>query len=179
MAEIKLTQGFVALVDDEDYERLSGFKWHAARYGRDVYYAIRERRPPGKRGSIYMHREIMEAGPGEKVDHKVHPVADEKIIDNRKANLRKATHAENMRNCRRHKAGDSIFKGVQLDKRNPKKTRWVARISPARRHVFLGSFQNEGYAALMHDIAAVRMFGEFARTNFPIPGSTQWHFGTA
>lgn len=31
MKEIPLTQGYVALVDDEDYDRVSAFKWYAAK----------------------------------------------------------------------------------------------------------------------------------------------------
>ncbi|MFH1744454.1 MAG: hypothetical protein ABIH23_36080 [bacterium] len=40
MKEISLTQGRVALVDDEDFEQVSQWKWCAMK-GRWRYYAVR------------------------------------------------------------------------------------------------------------------------------------------
>ena len=58
MKEIQLTQGKVALVDDEDYERVNQFKWHAHRNGNTVY-AKRNIAINGKWKIQLMHRFIM------------------------------------------------------------------------------------------------------------------------
>lgn len=60
MREIKLTQGLFAKVDDEDYERLNQYKWHAAK-GKYHTYASRYigKGATGSSKSVPMHREIL------------------------------------------------------------------------------------------------------------------------
>jgi len=64
MREIELSQNQVALVDDEDYDFLMQWKWHALKSnckGRTVYYAVRSsRKSEGRpRGTIRMHHAII------------------------------------------------------------------------------------------------------------------------
>ena len=63
MKRITLTQGQFAIVDDEDFERLTRHKWYALwDTGTRSYYAVRdERGVDGKIRKIRMHREIMGA----------------------------------------------------------------------------------------------------------------------
>src|SRR3990172_7104034 len=58
MKLIPLTQGQFAIVDDEDYQWLSQWKWHARKHG-NAYYAVRDVRQNEKRKLIRMHREIL------------------------------------------------------------------------------------------------------------------------
>lgn len=95
MKEIKLTQGFVAIVDDEDYERLSHYKWHANKvgYDGDVVYARRRSRKGEKGTHIYMHRFIMNTADNQEVDH-----IDYNTLNNRKSNLRNVSKKDNLKN---------------------------------------------------------------------------------
>lgn len=91
MKQIPLSQGFFALVDDEDFEVLNNFKWSVAdcghkRKSRKLYARLRR----GRR-QIYMHRELFaEIPPGYVVDH-----IDGNGLNNQKENLRLLTHQEN------------------------------------------------------------------------------------
>lgn len=90
---IPLTQGQVALVDQSDYRWLSQWKWFARWDKRaQCFYAMRNRRVSegGKRGLVYMHRAVLNAGAVEKVDHIHH-----QTLDNRRSQLRLATTSEN------------------------------------------------------------------------------------
>lgn len=78
MKKIKLTQDKTALVDDDDYEYLSQWKWSLQR-GYNKYYSARYF--DGK--YIYMHRLIISAKKGEYVDH-----IDNNGLNNQKLNLR-------------------------------------------------------------------------------------------
>lgn len=102
---IPLSQGYSAVVDDDDYERLAGFCWHAHVQQRVVYAA---RKVKGRRS--FMHREIMEPSPGMEVDHIRHQ--ETMLLDNRRENLRVVSLPENRRNRRKPRGGSSIFKGV-------------------------------------------------------------------
>lgn len=97
MKEIKLTQGQVALVDDEDYDWLNQWKWHAKWHG-DIqgYRAARwERSPNGKLVMVYMSRQILSLGYGDErqADHTHH-----NTLDHRRSELRIVTNQENNQN---------------------------------------------------------------------------------
>ena len=156
---IPLTQGKYAIVDPEDYGRLSKYKWHAIK-SRNTFYASRSIHLGNRKWQhIKMHREILDAPDHLFVDHINHHG-----YDNRKANLRTATHRQNSYN-RIHfrKYQSSKYKGVSLNKR---KMKWIAQIRYEGGHKFIGYFDNEIDAAKAYDEAAKQYHGEFAVLNF-------------
>jgi hypothetical protein len=152
--EIPLTKGYVALVDDEDYERVSVLKWSACVHDRRVYAM---RRPDRK--TVYLHRFIMNAPVGSTVDHQNHDG-----LDNRRENLRICSNAENVANQRPQiRPKSSTFKGVTWDK---SRSKWIAVIKVNKVGKHLGRFSNEMEAARAYDRAAFHYFGQFAHPNF-------------
>jgi len=150
MKEIPLTQGFAALVDDEDWEQLARFKWQVL-HGHYTHYAQRMQNTPYKR-VFRMHRELLRPPTGMTVDH-----INGNGLDNRRSNLRLASYSQNQQN-KKSKIHSSQFKGVSWHK---KKKKWEGRIRLGRlRH--LGYFASEMEAALAYDAAALESFGEFA-----------------
>src|SRR4051812_204373 len=101
--EIPLTQGYVALIDDEDYERVAARKWHVTNTGKSTPYAGTMVRR-GKR--IRLHRFLLDAPAGLLVDHR-----NRNGLDCRRENLRLATHAQNQSNLIRPRKG--TYRGVQ------------------------------------------------------------------
>jgi len=81
--------------------------------------------------------------------------------DNRLCNLRIATASQNVINSRKRK---SSFQYRGLWRNN---SRWSASICLAGRKIYLGTFLTDIEAAQAYDKAALQMFGEFARLNFP------------
>jgi hypothetical protein len=152
MKEIQLTQGKVAIVDDEDYEYLSQWKWHA-RESRYTWYAARH---DGNK-MISMHRAITGAPSGLLVDHK-----DGDGLHNWRGNLRVCTLTQNGQNRRRQKNSTSGYKGVSLTRENGV---WGSRISVNKQEIFLGSFDSAEDAAIAYNHAALEYFGEFASFN--------------
>ncbi len=106
-----------------------------------------------------MHREIMQPRDDRVVDHR-----NCNSLDNRRANLRFATHAENMHNRRKRKNATSQYIGVFYRKDTRK---WVAKIMIGRKRIQLGNFENEIDAARAYDEGAKKYHKEFARLNFP------------
>jgi hypothetical protein len=164
---IQLTRGLVAIVDDDDFERISAVKWYASPHG-GVFYAKRKASVDGDmRVTIPMHRVIMAAPPGTHVDH-----VNGDTLDNRRANLRICSARENHQNRRRCplKPGASMYKGVSWHRRD---ARWRARIRSGEtlpdgraRDILLGYFATELEAAIAYDAAARKHFGPFAACNF-------------
>jgi hypothetical protein len=157
MKEIPLTQGQVALVDDEDYERISAHPWYA-RLDPDTrsYYALRNMTFEGKRVTQRMHREVMGLGYGDplKVDHRV----SGNTLDNRKSNLRLANDQQNTHNARRRKDNTSGFKGVHFIKG----WKYRARIQVNGKRIVLGDRATPEAAYELYVAAARELHGEFA-----------------
>ena len=159
MREIKLTQGQVALVDDEDYERVNQFKWSARKSG-NTFYVIRNIRVNGKRKTQLMHVFIMGDNPLKlDIDH---IFGDG--LNNQKCNLRFCTASQNAMNAKIRKNCSSIYKGVCFHKALQK---WMAYIQINGKLTHLGLFKMEIDAARAYDIAVKIHYGEFAHPNFP------------
>lgn len=156
MKLVSLTQGYFAMVDDEDFERLSSIPWYALVLEKTVY-ACGRIKAGGVTSRVYMHRVILDAPRGMQVDH-----VDGNGWNNLRSNLRLATRAQNNANMATRK-GTSQFKGVYLRGDTGK---WCARVKQHGDVTYLGCFTNEEDAARAYDAAAIRIFGEFARLNF-------------
>ena len=149
----KFGVGKFALVDEEDFDRVSTRQWwyHNAGYAVCKTLGIKPRRV------LYMHRVILNAREDQEVDH-----ANGNPLDNRRSNLRLCTHSENAFNKRMMKNNTSGFKGVGWDKANQK---WTAIISMNGKSIHLGRFPDAEDAALSYNEAATKYFGKFARIN--------------
>lgn len=155
MQEIKLTQGKIALVDDEDYERLNQFKWCANR-NRKKWYAQRGVWINSKVKTIKMHRVILNTSKEMEVDH-----INGDGLDNRKLNLRNCSNQQNQCNRRLpHKNNKLGIKGVRWNK-NAKK--FHAKIQVNGKTIHLGYFNVLGDADSAYRKAEEKYFGEFAR----------------
>lgn len=156
--EIKLTQGKVAIVDDELFEWLNQWKWCYQRNSNAKYtgYATRHKSNPSK--TEYMHRVIMNPPKGMDIDH-----IDGDGLNNQRNNLRICTHAQNGMNRSKNKNNSSGFKGVFWDEITRK---WRAIIDRNDKHIHLGRFSDIEDAAKAYDKAARELYGEFAYQNF-------------
>jgi len=160
MKLITLSQGKYAIVDDEDFEIVSKFKWSLAhRKGNDYAYRT-VIGANGSRSIQLMHTFLMgRLG----VDHK-----NGNGLDNRRENLRGCTPSQNAGNMRKsRKSTSSMFKGVYWSKH---KGKWHSSIKVNYIKMHLGYFDNEVQAALAYDKAARIVFGVFAAINFPTDG---------
>lgn len=152
--EIPLTKGKYALVDDEDYGRLSRYSWH---YDKNGYAYRRKTTGHYENKLISMHREIVGNIPESKIiDHK-----NRRKLDNRKENLRITSQSNNAANSPPRK-GSSKYKGVHWS--NEYK-RWVAKIEKEGKHYYLGMFDCEDNAAVAYNKKAVELYGDYALIN--------------
>jgi hypothetical protein len=165
MKEIKLSQQgknkgkYVALVDDEDYERVGQFRWCAFTViNSDICYA---KKWLNKTGVTLLHRFIL--GITDKKIHVDH--IDHNGLNCQKSNLRTCTNTENQGNRRISKNinSTSIYKGVWW---NTYSRKYVSIIRKNHKTYFLGSFVNDIDAAKEYDKKAIELYGEFANTNF-------------
>lgn len=148
--EIALGRRLVALVDEVDGEWTGRYRWRAIRI-RHTWYAVRDE---GK-SLIYMHREIMRAPAELLVDH-----VSGNGLDNRRANLRLATAAQNRYNARPRQNTSSRCLGVDWNKGA---RAWRARVWVDGRERLVGYFQSEEEAATARRQAATAVYGEYAR----------------
>jgi hypothetical protein len=152
---IYLGEGEFAILDPHDYYRLANFKW----FLKDKYALRSFKLTPEKTQFVAMHREIMNCPHGFLIDHK-----NNNPLDNRRANLRQATRAQNTYNRKKTRVKtSSLFIGVSFNKRIGK---WIAYLRFEGKRIWLGQFDNEIAAAKAHDAAAIKYHGEFARLNF-------------
>lgn len=164
--EIQLTKGYVAVVDQADFEWVNQWAWRVCSHHENANhnYACRTKKlPDGTALVLYMHKEIAGVEDG-LVDH-----IDGDGLNNRRSNLRAATHTQNMRNRRPSKVNRTGYKGVEWD---AKGKCWRARIRVDKSRIGLGSFDSKHDAARAYNEAAKRLHGDFARLNV-VPDDNQ------
>ena len=158
MKLIKLTQGQFAVVDDEDFDWLSRWKWYAqwnAKLKR--FYARRTEYPAiGTPYAVWMHRQILglERGDKKKADH----INRLSTLDNRRDNLRAATNSQNLMNQGIRSDNKTGFKGVTRFG-----AKWQASIMAQGKWKYLGLFSTPEEASDAYYRAAKELHGEFAR----------------
>lgn len=145
------------VIDSEDVEFVAQYDWKLFVRTNRLLYAYTYVRINGKRVKVYLHR-LLKGFPPCQVDHE-----DHNTLNNRKGNLREATHAQNQHNSVTKRKGKwhSRYKGVTRDKK-----RWRAMITVDGKRKHIGSFKTPREAAAAYDAKALEHFGAFACTNF-------------
>ncbi len=141
---------FVALVSDEDFERVNKYNWCVDIKKTNAYAVAKI-----DKKNVFLHRFIMKADPGTFVDH-----INGNGLDCRRENLRFVTAQQNRMNCCHYMKATSKFKGVSKDN---KRAQWGVYIGKKR----IGYFDNEEEAAKAYDQQAIIHYGQYARLNFP------------
>lgn len=157
--EVTLSKGMVAVIDDEDADRVLSHKWSVSVKKGKQFYAYRTiKLESGKSTAIYLHMFLLglSRGDGFLVDH-----VDGDTMNNRRSNLRVATPAQNSWNKRKVSASNK-YKGISLIKETGL---WDARIFANGSRHYLGHYKTQEEAALAYNKAASELHGEFARLN--------------
>lgn len=155
MKRIKLTQGKYALIDNEDFELVSKYKWTVDSYGYATAWQYSTITQNTKFTS--MVKIIMPPYNTKKLkcDH-----IDGNILNNQKSNLRLCTHRENLRNRKKPKNNTSGFKGVRI-----RHKKYEARIGFNYKEIHLGTYKTIHEAANAYNKAAIKYYGQFANLN--------------
>ena len=153
MKEIQLSSkkypGHFALVDDEDFDRVSQYKWHLLNSNSRLQYAHNKNQ--GR-----LHRFLLGlTDPKIEVDHK-----NGNGLDCRRENLRIATRQQQQQNRTVQSNCKSGFKGVSFFKRDGN---FVAKINVNRKQIHIGYFSSAKEASVAYESKARELFGEFFR----------------
>lgn len=157
MKKLLLGNGESALVDDEQFEWLSKYRWqNDGRYvSGEVWKNNFHDKPKNKGKKVYLHRVLLWCPKGFQVDH-----INGDGLDNRLENLRIVTPSQNSMNNHtiRSKSG---YKGVYPGRDE----KWCAQIQKDNKCYCLGTFSTKKEAALAYNIKAKELFGEHAYLN--------------
>lgn len=147
-----LSNGISFLIDTEDYEQVKEYTW-AYNRPRDYIFCT-------GLSQMQLSRFLMGCPPGLEVDHINH-----NRLDNRRCNLRIASHRQNCANTRPQLKNKSGYKGVSFCKQTGK---WKAFCKTEDgKSTTLGRFDSKQEAAVLRDYISYKMHGEFAWLNFP------------
>ena len=146
---IALNKDQVAVVDASDYDEMSKWAWRAY-WNPDTksFYAVRTD------DKSYMQRHLMGVSDRHTlVDHRDHDT-----LNNRRANLRIATHSQNSYNRRLRSDNKSGTPGVKWIERRQK---WAATISVDHKAMWLGYFKDLEQAKAVRLSAVVKYHKDF------------------
>jgi len=153
---IPLTQGQFTIVDDNMYDYLNQWKWHAAKTTCGGYRAVRSDNINNK--CVLMSREIMGFPKRKVVDH-----IDHNMLNNQGSNIRACSYSQNNQNRLKIKLCSSKYKGVCWHKHSNK---WQVKITVNKKRIQIGLYTDAIEGAKAYDKKAKKYFGEFACLNF-------------
>lgn len=163
--EIQLTKGMVALVDAEDYQRVSQRSWYAKPINgknMDIFHAVSSFSEGVYRGVVPLGRFVLDLpyGRGHNMDGLFVKHKNGNKLDNQRKNLQVMSWREKQRGVKSHKDSISGFKGVV-----PAQGRWKATISINGKAKHIGYFDTEQESAIAYNQKAIENYGEFALIN--------------
>ena len=135
--------------DKSDFDLISPFCWYIDNKG---YVCTRQ-----KDKEILLHRLVMNAQPGEYVDHINH-----QILNACKSNLRKVSLEQNAQNSCLLQSNTSGVTGVSYDKATKK---WIAYICVDGNRKTLGRFRAKEEAVAARKAAEEKYYGEYSYDN--------------
>lgn len=142
------------LIDRDDLDKVSGLHWNIVKHNNVLYCRASSRKHLGtSRSFVFIHRLIL--GNPRLVDHK-----NGNGLDNRKSNLREATHSQNSMN-RDYPRSVNQYRGVTFVRPG----KFQARITVNGKRESLGYFSSDSEAALAYNQASKKLHGEFGRLN--------------
>ena len=153
---IALTRGKFALIDEDDFERVSQRNWYAYE-GKSTWYA-RSNSKCGDVKVVRLHRFILGVTDSKcEVDH-----IDQDGLNCRKSNLRAIDNSRNRMNtlAKSHNG----YKGVT----ETPSGKFAAKIVAGSVCTYLGRFNTAEEAARAYDAEARKVHGEHGRYNFPL-----------
>lgn len=154
-----------ALVDELMWHDIMRYRWCRDSVG---YASTKVAGEPVRMHAYVFYRHFGILPPKHIIDHiKDYEDAALKKLDNRSANLRAATRRVNAHNRAVAASANSKYLGVhrRTDK-SLTSIRWRAQINlPDGKRRSLGTFDTEVQAARAYNVAALELYGEFARLN--------------
>lgn len=154
MITFELNDGTLCMIDEHDRDLIDTYRWYPQRSNGHVYAQAKDQTK-----TVLLHRLILARILNrslERSDITDHINGDG--MDNRRVNIRLATHRENMANRKRSKRNGLGFKGVYRSHKNS----YRARITVNKQRIELGSYRTPEAAYQAYCDAAVFYNGEFA-----------------
>lgn len=155
ICRIYFNDGGHFVIDADNFEMVSERTWFRGKRGYPVSHT--SRRSPDGHKTETLHKFLLRPGKGFDVDH----ISGDKM-DNRRNNVRICSHQQNMFNQRLKTTNSSGYSGVSYSKNAGK---YEAYINRDGRKIHLGLFMSAREAAEAREVAAVRLFGEYAKLN--------------
>lgn len=145
VCKILLASGNVAICDEDRLHEIAKYNW----YEKDSKWSYPRTRINKK--TISLHRLLYPEF--KNIDH-----INGNVFDNRSCNLREATNTQNRRNSKICSINTSGFIGVSFHT-----GKWQVNI----KHKYIGIYSDPITAAHIYDEHAKKLYGEFAKLNFP------------
>jgi hypothetical protein len=145
----------VAIVDDDDYEWVSKFRWRLKNSGyaaREQYVRWDKEKDRSVYRTIFLHREVNKTPYGKQTDH-----INRNKLDNRKSNLRTVDGKQNRYNQGKTIKNTSGYKGVFYDKKYKKW--WISIQKDGVRYNYR-YFKYPDVAHYAYCIKSIELFGE-------------------
>jgi len=159
MIKIPLTQDQYALIDDEDAGMIFKHKWFAVwcESIKGFYAMCAWKSQNGSKTTMRMHRLLLDAKKGQRVDH-----INRNTLDNRRANLRITSPSINVINSGAYINNKSGYKGVST-----KKTGYQVEIRMGEDRITSKLISNPRDAALLRDALVREWIKKKVYLNFP------------